>query len=432
MDKDIQREIRKIINEIEDKSADGDYIYRGEPEKHKEEPHCGKVSSSLWRAIAKGLPDKEVIEIINTKEVQTGILSTVQNYANGTTSEGEFEIMGNLQHYGGKTNLIDFTTDYLIALFFACDGSLCESGRVILLEINDETNEKYCIKKPQNPINRVISQKSIFVQPPKGFIAVKPKDEITIPKCLKRPMLDYLRKYHDISNEIIYNDFHGFIKHQKIHHNAYIDFYIGLSYQFGLSGVGKEEGREERKERFERAIEYFDKAIEQNPNFTEAYYYRGSAYLNIGAACQNTKKYDCAIKDLDEAIRLNPKYEEAYNVRGLVYHHKGEYGCAIKDFDRAVELNRDYADAYNNRGVVYRDKGEYDRAIQDFNRAIELNRDYADAYCHRGSAYYKKREFTHAIVDLNKTIAINPKNQLARDLRDKAQRELKKFKQKVE
>ena len=35
----------------------------------------------------------------------------------------DFEILTELQHYGGKTNLIDFTTDYLIALFFACDGS---------------------------------------------------------------------------------------------------------------------------------------------------------------------------------------------------------------------------------------------------------------------------------------------------------------------
>ena len=30
MTKDIQREIRNIISEIEEKSADGNYIYRGE------------------------------------------------------------------------------------------------------------------------------------------------------------------------------------------------------------------------------------------------------------------------------------------------------------------------------------------------------------------------------------------------------------------
>ena len=46
MDEDIQRRIREIISEIEEKSADGAYIYRGEPETHEEHPHYGKVSSA--------------------------------------------------------------------------------------------------------------------------------------------------------------------------------------------------------------------------------------------------------------------------------------------------------------------------------------------------------------------------------------------------
>ena len=44
----------------------------------------------------------------------------------------DFELLTEIQHYGGKTNLIDFTTDYLIALFFACDGHHDKDGRVIL------------------------------------------------------------------------------------------------------------------------------------------------------------------------------------------------------------------------------------------------------------------------------------------------------------
>ena len=416
MSEDIQRRIREKISEIEEKSASGNYIYRGEPKTHDEHPFYGKVSSNLWRKIVKELSKKKVdIEIINTQFVQRGMLFSVTNYANETIGEDDFATMGKLQHYGGKTNLIDFTTDYLRALFFACDGSPDEDGRVILLRRNGDIDEKYQIKEPQNPINRVIAQNSIFVQPPEGYI--KSQDiccSITIPKDLKQRMLHRLRQYHNISTETIYNDLHGFITHQNIHQGAYIDYYIGLSHQF--------------KECFRKATTYFDKAIEQNPHFAEAYYYRGSAYLNLGR--DDRHKYKCAIKDLKEAIRLNPNYEEAYNVRGLVYHHMGEYGCAIKDLKEAIRLNPNYADAYNNRGVVYRDKGEYDRAIGDFNRAIKLKPDYADAYCHRGSAYYKKREFAKAIVDLDKTIAINPKNQRARDLCDKAQRELKNLNKK--
>ena len=411
MDKDTQREIRKIIDEIEEKSANGDYIYRGEPKTHEKPPYCGKVSSNLWRKIVKELSKKRIdIGIIDTQSVQRGMLSSVKNYANETTGEDDFATMGKLQHYGGKTNLIDFTTDYLRSLFFACDGSPNEDGRVILLRRNEEIDKKYQIEKPQNPVNRVIAQKSIFVQPPEGYI--DPQDiccRITIPKELKQNILQHLRQYHDISIETIYNDLHGFITHQNIHQGAYIDYYIGLSHQF--------------KGKFDDAIENFNRAIEQNPYFAEAYCYRGTAYFN-------KKELSCALKDLNEAMRLNSNYDEAYNNRGLVYSHKGQYDRAIKDFDKAIELKSDYAGAYNNRGAAYRDKGEYDRAIKDFDKAIELNPDYADAYCHRGSAYYKKREFANAIVDLNKTIDINPKSQRARDLRDKAQRELKNLNKK--
>ena len=39
--------VMKKIQEIVEKSAGGDYIYRGEPECYKEAPYYGKVSSNL-------------------------------------------------------------------------------------------------------------------------------------------------------------------------------------------------------------------------------------------------------------------------------------------------------------------------------------------------------------------------------------------------
>ena len=35
-------DIRNIISQIEEKSASGNYIYRGEPEHHEEPPYYGK------------------------------------------------------------------------------------------------------------------------------------------------------------------------------------------------------------------------------------------------------------------------------------------------------------------------------------------------------------------------------------------------------
>ena len=77
----------------------------------------------------------------------------------------DFEILTEIQHYGGKTNLIDFTTDYLVALFFACDGHHDkELGRITFAK-NRTINKLEMIKYPRNLVHgyRVV-QKRVFVR----------------------------------------------------------------------------------------------------------------------------------------------------------------------------------------------------------------------------------------------------------------------------
>ena len=160
-------EVLNVINQLAKKSAGGDYIYRGEPE------HYEKVSSSLYRQY------KEIDAIgFDIEVVQKEMLKEASRY---TSQTDESEILAELQHYGGNTNLIDCTTDYLIALFFACNGAPDKGGRVILLQRSDDENKR--VWPPQNPNNRVIAQKSVFVQPKKGF--VEPAEEIDVPRNLK-------------------------------------------------------------------------------------------------------------------------------------------------------------------------------------------------------------------------------------------------------
>ena len=207
--------ILEIIGRMAETTADGDFIYRGEPQ------HYEKVSSSLWRECRKVLETEE----FDIEAIQKRMLEASKDY---THEEDDFEILTELQHYGGHTNLIDFTTDNHIALFFACDGSPDKPSRIILFQRTEEINEEYKIREPQNPRNRVIAQKSIFVQPPKGFLDSKKYEVIDIPQSLKEPMLDHLQKQHGISTQTVYNDLHGFIRNQSIHQKTYIEgFRVG-------------------------------------------------------------------------------------------------------------------------------------------------------------------------------------------------------------
>ena len=202
--------ILEIIGRIAETTADGDFIYRGEPQ------HYEKVSSSLWRECQKEIGTEE----FDIEAIQKQMLEVAKDY---THEKDDFEILTELQHYGGHTNLIDFTTDNHIALFFACDGSHDKDGRIVLLERTEEIKDQ--IEPPRNPQNRIIAQKSIFVQPPKGFIEPKQYEIINIPKSLKELMLEHLQKQHGISTKTVYNDLHGFIRNQSTHQRTYIEGY---------------------------------------------------------------------------------------------------------------------------------------------------------------------------------------------------------------
>ena len=204
--------ILEIIGRIAETTAGGDFIYRGEPQ------HYEKVSSSLWRECQKEIGTEE----FDIEAIQARMLELAKGY---THEENNFEILTELQHFGGHTNLIDFTTDNHIAFFFACAGSLEKPGRIILLERNEEINKKYQIKEPRNPQNRIIAQKSVFVRPPNGYLDPKQYNVIDIPGLLKEPILDHLRKQHGISTRNVYNDLHGFIRDQSSHQKTAIEIY---------------------------------------------------------------------------------------------------------------------------------------------------------------------------------------------------------------
>ena len=387
--------VREIIQKIEEKSADGDYIYRGEPESYKDSPYYGKVSSSLWRFYNKVDP-----VALDVEGIQESILQEARRYAE--SDKNDFELLAEIQHYDGKTNLIDFTTDCFNALFFACDGSPDKCGRVILLNRTEEIREKYCIQEPRNPQHRVIAQKSIFVQPRYGYIEDRDYCVIGIPKDLKKPMLDHLRQYHGIFTRKIYNDLHGYIKHQGIHRDAYIHLGLGLFYQV-KELIEVVDRYDEAIKHLSKAIKHFSKAIKLNRDFAEAYYHRGAAHDLRGLfRClkPNTEStiedFTIAIEDFTMAIALDTNFAEAYNSRGKTYSTQADYARAIEDFNRAIQLDPNNSEAHINRGEVYSTQKDYARAIEDFNRAMQLDPNSRTARIHYDQTQEKLNELNES------------------------------------
>lgn len=371
-------EVLEVTNRLALLSVSGDYIYRGEPR------YYPQVSSSLYREYPVIAAEGLAVEAL-----QDEFLYEAERYSEAgsyTNADDQLAILIQLQHYGGKTNLIDFATDYLVALFFACDGEPDQDGRVVLLRKSGAM--KFHIHLPPLSLtNRVAAQKSVFVRPPAGYI--EPDEVVRIPQNLKRRLLDYLRLCHNISPQTVYNDFHGFIRQQNIHPEAYAAYLEGDAAQ--------------RREDFQAAISHYDKAIELYPQFTHAYAQRGDAYQENG-------QLTAGIQDYTQALALDPKLTDVYVNRGFAHCDNGDFDAAILDFDSALELDSEIVEAYNGRGIAFGRKGDYPLAI--LNLRIALMEPRPEIYRNLATAYGDSGDLERAIENYTQALNLVPDDEL--------------------
>ena len=357
-------ELFRIINKIVDISAGGNYIYRGEPRCYP------KISSTLYRSYESAFDSgKFTIEQIQDIETQK-----VKDYIRNQKKQ-DFEIASELQHYGGESNLIDFTTDYHIALYFACaklhgkDGHDGD-GRIVLLQQNQETKAKYQIERAQYPPNRVQAQNSIFVQPPEGFIYPNDKDmkTVCIPKELKQWILIHLHRFQDISYQTLFNDMYGFLGQEALRTSQ--DAWQGLEMErFFVEEFPVENlPDEERQKRHEGTVKGHITRIEYSPY--EATYYEELAryYLKI-------HDYNYSIETFSKAILLNPDYTGAYVRRGAAYAQRGDLDRAIEDLVKATQLDPQFPGTYGLLGLIYDRLGNRPLADEHFQHELELHPD---------------------------------------------------------
>jgi tetratricopeptide (TPR) repeat protein len=120
------------------------------------------------------------------------------------------------------------------------------------------------------------------------------------------------------------------------------------------------------KNEYNSALEWYDKAIEINPNYA-------GALTNKGVALDSLGRHEEAIKYFDKAIELDPNLSPVWNNKGIALEKLGRYEEAIKYYDKAIEINPDYADAWNNKGVALDTLGRHEEAIKYYDKALEID-----------------------------------------------------------
>lgn len=339
-------------------------------------------------------------------------------------------ILSDLQHcYRCTTNLVDFTTNPRIALYYACeDLDDNNKGEILYFDHSDmeemldvDYEELKASDKPfyVRPVDattseeRVIAQSSILVCPPSGKIEKRFFKSKSIPAEFKKHIMDHLRDEEDVHDDTVMVDTYWFTENQIVvaiteeisisldelcesnPKSSYNHKWYGVLCMLKglrLEGVDFSKPNEANPKNIVKAFEWLDKsilylnkAVEINPKFASTFLELGHAYTSIIADTERAKPY------FQKAIELAPSYAKPYTALGDIERMLGRRENAIAYYDKAIELRNDYVEAYSNRGFAKFGlciANNYNRdwlikAIVDYDNVIELDKYNVNAYRNR-------------------------------------------------
>jgi TolB-like protein/DNA-binding winged helix-turn-helix (wHTH) protein/Tfp pilus assembly protein PilF len=192
-----------------------------------------------------------------------------------------------------------------------------------------------------------------------------------------------------------------------------------------------------------KAIEYFEEAIRDDPNWAPAYAGLADVY-NVLSEYKSVPAHESHVKAraaARRAVELDDSLAEAHIALGNVAALDDyDWSGSEQEFRRAIELNPGKAAAYHyhaanlmcmgrwreasaemgqahkldplsllnaNAGLVYYYARQPDRAIEAERRALELGPNTAFIYEYLGTAYLQKGMYREAIGHLQKAVALS-------------------------
>jgi TolB-like protein len=193
-----------------------------------------------------------------------------------------------------------------------------------------------------------------------------------------------------------------------------------------------------------KAIEYFQQATANDPNYARAYTGLADSYALMGGytSLPPTEFMPKARAAALRALEIDDRLAEAHTALALiVQNYDWDWQTAEREFRRAIELNPNYATAHqwyaehlmwlgrfdealreSERAreldplslIIAADKGavlffsrDYDRAIEEWRSVLEMDPGFRRAHLIR-AAYLEKGMFTEALADVESTRSATP------------------------
>ena len=188
-----------------------------------------------------------------------------------------------------------------------------------------------------------------------------------------------------------------------------------------------------------KGIEYFQKAIDQDPNYAQAYAGLADSYIMLAnwgltapsqaypkakvaarkaleldsqlVEAHTSLAYATLLYDWDwenaergfhQAIALNPNYASAHHFYSICLMTSGRQAEALAEIRRAQELDPLSLIINSVYGWIYYEGRQYDQAIQQYTNTLEMDQSYVPALLDLGTSYMRMGDYRKAISQFEK------------------------------
>ncbi len=164
-------------------------------------------------------------------------------------------------------------------------------------------------------------------------------------------------------------------------------------------------------EGFEKAVQFFNQALEKDPTYALAYVGLASCYLSGNFKYTDTSAKRVAMVEaaMQKALEIDDTLGEAYAVLAInKCYYEWDFASAEREYKRAVELSPNYATAHHWYADFLAMTGRFDESFAEYDRALKLDPLSLAVNTDLGLTYYYARQSDVAINHLNKLKEIDP------------------------
>jgi eukaryotic-like serine/threonine-protein kinase len=169
------------------------------------------------------------------------------------------------------------------------------------------------------------------------------------------------------------------------------------------------------EEDIKKAIDFFQQAINKDPNYALAYVGLADSYVVKSSPFSREVRLKKGSEAANKALELEPKLAEAYVSLAATKELEWDWNGAENLYRKAIELNPNYPTAHQWLSETLVQSGRFDEGLIESRKALELDPLATIMNVSLAANLYYARKFDESIAQCRKTIELDPDSFMPRE-----------------